>query len=374
MDRVLLVAPTAKPGGSERWLVSMASGLPAVGFEPVTVLLEHGPLQDWLRQAGCEARVLPAGRFRYARQTARTIARLRGLVRETEAAVVLSSSSKGHIYGGAAVLRLPVPEVWMQHVVPDRSSAQERLAALVPTAAVVCATDAVAAAQLRMRRGAPVVKIPAGVPVEKVAAWAGSGGEIRRRLGWDGHPVVGIVARLQPWKGQEVFLRAAALLHARRPDVRYAVVGGAILGREGTYAEDIERLATELGLARVVHFAGHRDDVYAWYDALDVVVHASFGEPFGLTLVEALALGKPLVASADGGPLEIVEDGRSGLLFPPGDASALAAAVERVLDEPPLAQSLALGARARAAAFDESLMVGRIAELLRRVVAGGAPA
>ena len=373
MTRVLLVAPTANPGGSERWVVSMTGGLPAEGFEPVAVLLARGPLEDWLTQSGCEHRLVPAGRFRYARQTARTIARLRTLVRETGAEVVLSSSSKGHIYGGSAVLGLPVREVWMQHVVPSRTNAQERLAALVPSAAVVCHSVTVSEAQRRLRPRAPVVTIPGGVPVAAIATRAGSGAEIRRRLGWEDAPLVGIVARLQPWKGQEVFLRAAALLHARRPDVRYAVVGGAILGREGSYPDDLERLAADLGLAQAVHFAGHQDDVYPWYDALDVAVHASFGEPFGLAVVEALALGKPLVASAEGGPLEIVEDGRSGLLFPAGDPAALATAVQRVLDEPRLAESLARGARERAAAFDERTMVSRIAELLRLVVAGGRP-
>lgn len=373
MTRVVLVSPTARPGGSERWFATVARGLPRFHFEPVAALLERGPLEDWLAEDGCEQRFLSAGRFRQSLRTARTIFGLRSLVRETEAAVVLSSSSKGHIYGGGATMRSSVPEVWMQHGTPDRS-AQERLAAFVPTSAAICYTEAMASRQRRMRRGVPVVAIPGGVPVSQIAARRGSGSETRNRLGWTDHPVVGIVARLQPWKGQKIFLRAAALLHARHPEVRFAVVGGAILGREGSYPQDLERLAGELELAEVVHFAGHQDAVWAWYDALDIAVHASFDEPFGFAIVEAMSLGKPVIASAEGGPLEIIEDGHSGLLFPTGNAEALAAAIERILDEPALAASLAEGARARAATFDESLMVGRIAELLRAVVEGRVPA
>lgn len=344
--------------------------LPDCGFQTLTLLLEDGPLRAALEADGSETRVLQAGRFRELGTTVRTIANVRGAVREFDPAIVVSSTSKGHLYGGSAVLGLHVPEVWMQHGVPERTNAQERLAALVPTAAIACYSGPAAVAQKRIARHARVVTIPGGVPVAQIAARRGSGAEIRRNLDWEDNPIVGIVARLQPWKGQSTFLRAAALLHARRPELRYAVVGGAILGWEGDYPDQLERLAHELGLTNVVHFAGHQEDVYPWYDALDVAVHASFAEPFGLALLEAMAIGTPLVAAADGGPLEIVEEGRSGLFFPPGDEAALAAAVERVVDSLALAESLAEGGRARAALFDESVMVGRLADLLRDAIAG----
>lgn len=146
------------------------------------------------------------------------------------------------------------------------------------------------------------------------------------------------------------------------------------MGRD--YPQQLQRLASDLGVSERVHFAGHEDDVYPWFDAMDVVVHASFGEPFGLVLVEAMALGKPLVAAAAGGPLEIVEDGVSGLLVPPGDDAALAGAIERILDDPGLASSLAAGARVRAAELSSETMTARFATLLTELTSpcGDTPA
>lgn len=126
-----------------------------------------------------------------------------------------------------------------------------------------------------------------------------------------------MVARLQPWKGQELFLRAAALVARMRSDVRFAIVGGAILGWEGDYPQRLRALAAQLGIEDRVFLAGHQADVYPWFDALDLSVTASVGEPFGLVTVEALALRKPVVGVRSAGTAEIIEDGVSGLLVPP---------------------------------------------------------
>ena len=108
--------------------------------------------------------------------------------------------------------------------------------------------------------------------------------------------------------------------------------------------------------------------MYPWMDALDIVVHASFGEPFGLVLVEAMALAKPLVATDEGGPSEIVEEGVSGLLVRPGDPEALVRALRRILDEVGLSDRLSTGARARANVFTEETMAAGVAAVLDEVV------
>jgi glycosyltransferase involved in cell wall biosynthesis len=350
MTKVLLLSPTATPGGSERALAGLAAALPQFGYEPQAVLLEHGPLEGWLTDAGCPVVTMPTRRTRELHRTAATVARLTRFTRKSGANLVLSSQSKAHVLGGTAAALSRTPGVWWQHVIPGRSSI-ELLAARVPAAAVVCGSQAAATAQARITRRARVQKVHPGTDIAAVAAHRGQGRAVRQKLGWQGHPLVGIVGRLQPWKGQETFLRAAALLAREHPGARFLVIGGAILGCEGTYPEDLERLSSELGIRERVHFSGHREDVWDWCDALDIVVHASTGEPFGLVVVEAMALRKPVVAAADAGPLDIVEDGVSGLLTPPRDAVGLAEAVARLLRNPDFAETLAARAELRARDF-----------------------
>ena len=106
-------------------------------------------------------------------------------------------------------------------------------------------------------------------------------------------------------------------------------------------------------------FAGHQVDAYAWIDALDVLVHAAEREPFGLVVVEALALSRPVVAIDAAGPSEILAGGH-GLLGPPGDAAAMASAILRALADP----SVAARSRARAHDFTDDRMARAFATVL----------
>lgn len=359
--RALLVSPSSVPGGAERAFAGLARHLPEHGIRCHAVLLQRGPLEQWLKDAGCSTVVLDAGRTRQLHRTAATVARLTQLARGAD--VVVSNQSKGHVYGGASALAARKPSVWWQHGVPEPSRI-ESVAARVPAAMVVAGSGDAVAAQRRLTPGSRVELVHPGVDTAAIARRGGSGAAVREQLGWQARPVVGIVGRLQEWKGQEVFLRAAAQVAARHPQAAFAVVGGAVLGWEGDYPQQLRRLADELGIADRVYFAGHQDDVYPWFDACDVVVHASFGEPFGLVLVEAMALGKALVATAAGGPTEIIVDGESGLLVPPGDHESMADAVSRILADDGLRARLAAGAPARAAVFDERAMTANFAALL----------
>ncbi|HVS84788.1 MAG TPA: glycosyltransferase [Gaiellaceae bacterium] len=362
MKRVLLVAASAKPGGAERAAVALARSLPEHGWELVPVLLEDGPARAWFEP---EALLLPAGRTRQLHRTTATVRRLARLARGHEVSAIVSSQSRSHVYGGLAARLAHLPAVWWQHGIPSGSRV-DRAAALVPAAAVVCVSEHAAAAQRAFTPRARVAVVHESTFVPSVAP--GSRERLRRQLGWEKAPVVGIVGRLEPWKGQELFLRAAALAAADRPELRFAVVGGAVLGWEGDYPRRLEALARRLGIADRVHFAGHQDDVGPWYAALDVVVHASTEEPFGLVLVEAMALGKPLVTASGGAATEIVEDGRSGLVSA-HEPAPLAAALARILDEPGLAERLGAGGVERAAHYAPARAAAAFARVLDSVAA-----
>jgi glycosyltransferase involved in cell wall biosynthesis len=165
------------------------------------------------------------------------------------------------------------------------------------------------------------------------------------RLGRD-ELVVGLVAHLIPWKGHKLFLRAARQVADRRPDVRFLVVGGSDFCGPG-YQNELTRLVEELGLEAEVIFAGARSDMPRVYSIIDLLVGASSNEPFGSVLIEAMAMGRPVVATRSGGYPEIVDPGKTGLLVPPDNASEMAKAILFLLARPSRRASFGEAGRAR---------------------------
>jgi glycosyltransferase involved in cell wall biosynthesis len=167
--------------------------------------------------------------------------------------------------------------------------------------------------------------------------------EVRRDLGLtDGEPVVGVTAHLSPKKGQRYLIEALAMLHSSRPNLRCYLVG------EGGQREELQALAEGLGVADQVRFMGYRDDAVDLMQAMDVVILPSVAkEGLGVCLVEANALAKPVVGSDIPGIDEVIVDGRNGLLVPPGDATELAAAIDRLLCDSQLRAQMGHSGRRR---------------------------
>lgn len=363
--RVLILTPSAAPGGAERAFVSVARRLHLYGWEPHAISLEDGPAVDDLRRVGCAVEIIRPHRARNLPSTIAAVLRIARRARGVD--LVLSNQSKGHVYGGVAARLARRPAVFWQQVIPTKERF-DGLAAHVPARVVMCSSEDAVAAQLRLAPRSRVRKVHLGIELDDVVSQAGEGGKIRAQLGWTQHKVVGIVGRLEEWKGQRDFIAAAAAVSGTRPDVRFLVVGGSVLSHQtGAYERGLHEQVHKLGIEGNVRFVGHQEDIYPWYDALDVAVNATYGEPFGLVLIEAMALGVPLVATAAGGPLEIIEDGVSGLLVPVGDPSALAGAIMRILDDEALATSLSDAARERARHFSAERMTERVVDVLETV-------
>ncbi len=194
----------------------------------------------------------------------------------------------------------------------------------------VLVNSAAAENELVERFGVPpekVISVGTGIDLGRIAG-AGAGDEPANELGLADRIVVGIVAKLSPVKGHQYFLEAAAEIAEARPDVAFLVVGDGIRKRE------LEEMAAELGIADRVTFAGARDDVPSLLKLMDVFVLSSLSEGSPNAVLEAMAAGLPVVATDVGGLPEIVIDGESGILVPPGDSGALAAAVRELLDDP----------------------------------------
>lgn len=170
---------------------------------------------------------------------------------------------------------------------------------------------------------------------------------VRQELGLDlDAPVLGIVARLDPEKGQADTLAAFALAAKRHPAARLLIVGEPTPWHPG-YDETLKQQAAELGLGDRVLFLGRRSDVPRLLAATDIFVHPSRREPFGLAVAEASAAGLPVVAYAEGGTGELVADGETGLLASAGDVDGLAHHLETLLNNPAQAQSLGRQGRQR---------------------------
>jgi glycosyltransferase involved in cell wall biosynthesis len=186
-----------------------------------------------------------------------------------------------------------------------------------------------------------------------------------------GAPCFGIFGTLLEWKGHHVFLRAARLVLDAVPEARALIIGEAP-ERGGAYREALGRLARELGIADRVLFLGFREDVPELMQLLQVIVHASVTpEPFGRVIVEAMAMGKPVVATGAGGPLEIIANGVDGYLVPAGQAEAMARPIVRLLTDGAHAARIGHQARqtvqARFSAEAHARLVEQVyAELLAR--------
>ena len=177
--------------------------------------------------------------------------------------------------------------------------------------------------------------------------------------------IFGVFSRLAPWKGQAVALRALQAV----PEAGCIVAGGAMFG-EDDYARSLVDLAAELGVSDRVRFLGHRGDVPALMRSVDAVVHPSTEpEPFGRTLVEAMLARRPVIAAEAGAVPEILDDGRVGLMFPPGDHVALAACLRQVQAGAADALLDPAEARARSLYSAERMRVG-----IEAVVAEALPA
>jgi glycosyltransferase involved in cell wall biosynthesis len=185
--------------------------------------------------------------------------------------------------------------------------------------------------------------------------------------------VVGVVGRLQPWKGQDRMLRALALLRERGHDVRLMIVGGDAYGLSTEYAESLPALARDLGLDGAVTLTGQVPDAGPYIERMDMLVNASDPEPFGIVLLEAMARGVPVVAVDSGGPSEFIEDGRTGMLARSGEPSALADALEPLLASPELRHELGRAGRERfLSEFTDVALRERFFHGLEALVAGRA--
>ena len=336
--RVLYVSPLAERGGVEVVLLNILKSLDRSRLTAGVALLQDGPLVSEIRSTGVPVWVVEAGRVRQITRGVRAVARLARLIRQERIDLVHTMNAKAHLYGGWAAALCRVPCVYHLHGVPRPSLGRDglvsALSVALPAARTIACSEFVADSFRKVWRSRRAVKVVRNGLVAPRAAPSPDGVRAEFRIP-GAAPLIVMVARLQRGKGIHVFIDAAAHVARSRPDARFLVVGGALFGLEPRYALELRQRVATLGLDGAVAFTGHRPDVERFFAAADVVVHAAIEpEAFGMVLVEAMACGKPVIASDSGGPREIVESGVTGLLVPPGDLQRLTRAMLALVGDP----------------------------------------
>ncbi|HEX8074047.1 MAG TPA: glycosyltransferase family 4 protein, partial [Thermoleophilaceae bacterium] len=367
--RVLFVQGAGVRSGAERALLARIRHLPEHGVEPVVAFLSDGPFRAEVEQSGVATVLLPeAPRVRQPARLPGAVLRLAGAARRERAEVLEGCGEKMSLLAGWAARAAGRGCVYNLQDAPRRSLE----ATVVQLGAAAGRHDAVVVPSRWMARsfrrlGLRPRVIPNAVVLEDLP---GRSLDIRGPAGWDSAAlVVGLFGRLVAWKGAEVMLGAARRVLGDHPETRFLVVGGTLYGQEPDYEPRLRAQARELGLAERLHFAGHREDALALMAGCDAVCHCSIErEPFGMVVLEAMALGKPVVATRTGGPEEMIDHGRTGMLVDPGDEPALAAAIDSLVRDPGARAELGRAARAEARdRFDSAAVGASLAALYREV-------
>lgn len=348
---VLQVLPSLVTGGVERGTIEINQAIVGAGWTGL-VASAGGRLVPAVRRAGGRHIVLPLT-SRDPLTIWRNAARLAAVIRAERVAIVHARSRAPAWSAWLACRRTGAHFVTTYHgTYGEDLPFKRRYNSVMAKGEQVIAASRFIAEEIVARHGTDPTRvrvIPRGVDPARFDPAVVSGDRMERLAqAWrvpDGALVALLPGRLTSWKGQSVLIEALARMSRR--DV-CGVLVGSDQGRQ-RYTARLIRQAETLGVADRLRLAGECDDMPAALMLADVVVHASTRpEAFGRVVIEAQAMGRPVIASDLGGPVETVEHGVTGWRVPPGDPAALAAAIEAAL-EFPVEQREALGHRGRAA-------------------------
>lgn len=355
--RVLYACETAQVSGAEIVLLNLLSAVDRSLYEPFAICPPDGPLPERLAAIGVPSQ---SARVPRVRRTVRSAMQelprlasfsrwLHGYLRDHQIGLVHCNSFGAQLACGAAAVECGIPAVWHMHDILKRRWSNGWLLRRTARAAdrVICVSHAVAR-ELESWNIPPqkLATVYNGLDLAGRFRPRPATGRLHAQFGLPSRArLVGIVGQLTPWKGQHVFLRAAGLLHGDRPEAVFVIVGAPLFG-DHRYQEQLNTIAREMGIEGSVVFAGRRDDIPEVLAELEIVVHASIlPDPLPTVLLEAGACAKPVVATACGGVPEIVDDGETGLLVPPGDSEAMSAALDRLLADHERAAAIGEAAR-----------------------------
>jgi len=365
--RVLYVNHTATVGGGERSLLDLVQGLP--GDISPALACPEGELAATARQLGVPVVPIPetALSFRLALgETARGLVNLgraavdvRYAARRFETELIHANSVRaGLIVAPLRRLGGPPAVVHVRDALPEGAAAALTRRAICFGASLVIANSDFTA--MRFAPNGSRVRVRAihnPVDLERFDPERIDRKAARSRLDLGPQTVaLGLIAQITPWKAHDDAVRMLAVLRQHVPDARLLLVGSAKFARGSesfdnrSFERSLHALVRELGLEAAVDFLGEREDVPNILRALDLLLVPSWQEPFGRSIVEAMAMGVPVIATRVGGPAEIITDGVDGVLLPSREPVRWAAAAAALLDAPGRLEAMGAVARRTAVA------------------------
>ncbi|HVU23812.1 MAG TPA: glycosyltransferase family 4 protein [Opitutus sp.] len=369
--KILHILPQGEVGGAERITLDWIRHSQG---EHAAVVGGEGRLRALLERHGCRVHTVRPWRPRNVWSLVPEVA---AIVEREQVDLLQSSNYDGHLLGGLLRWRTRRPEIWFNHG-PIERVAWSRHSRFLPADALLVPTRYIEREQRRQGFWARrIIVHQYGIDTKVFAADPEARSRIRRQLALTDEVCIAMIARFDPGKGQALLVSALQEVGRRRPDLRFrlVLVGGTLRLQEAhAYEQTVRAQVEHSALASITTFAGHAEDVTGYLNAADIVVVASTAaEGLCLSLLEGMAMQKPTVAPNEGGPMEVVRDGRDGFLFPPRDSHALARRLETTLDGlvSDRARLLALGAEARQtveARYDVRKSAQRLDEIYRRTI------
>ncbi|WP_373231264.1 glycosyltransferase family 4 protein [Cohnella sp.] len=371
--KVGIVMPLAELGGGAEFMLLhlLRANKHTKNREYTLFFFENGPLVSEAEALGYTVKVVPSGKLRQISKLFMTVYALFRWIKKEKVDIVLSWMSKAHLYAGPAAWSARIDAIWFQHGAPEKNFMGQCLK-YIPARAVLCPSQSAKEIQCQFTPNIPVTVIYPGVDLlENNPMMLPPTEEVRVLLGLPTKSIiVGIVARLQRWKGVHVFVEAAIRVIKDHPDVHFVIVGGSHHS-EPEYRTELEEQAIASGIADNIHFVGYQPKVSSWIQSFDILTHCSIGiEPFGMIIVEGLALGKAVIASKAGGPLEIIKDGENGLLVPPDNVAHLSFAILKLIEDRDYYNVLCKAGVKRAKAFSTERLSDNMAEFIESLRIG----
>ncbi len=376
---ILFVDHATGLGGAEHSLLLLMQHLDPATWQPY-LACPDGELAKQARQMGIawQSISLPQLRrsWRFLQDWHYHASQLAKVARQIEASALYANTVRAALYGmwAARLAKRPfiwhMRDFWLSETKPRFRQVDWTVkTVLCRAAAHVITNSATTASQLPCPQ--KITIIHNGIDLSHYQAASAGNFRQQHHIPADA-PLVGMVGRLRPWKGQHRFIEMAAAVAAAEPTAHFIIVGGSPFGVEDVYPAQLRQQTAAQQLDHCLHFTGHLADVRPALAALDVFVHPGDPEPFGLVNVEAMAAGKPVVAFGHGALPEIVVPGKTGLLLPPEDKAGLAQAVTTLLQNQKQRQQMGrAGQRRVQERFTIQQTAVQISAILQKTLAGG---